>query len=517
MKERERILELVKQGILSTEEALDLLENIAKKETRESVDKDYSQADYAEKSMPSEDEEPANIDEEADSDDVDDETKAEKEQRAHLEDEMEKLSNEASAFSVKVDRLTLQLEDKKKELRIQEEKLLHLQNMEDLDSLVEDKTAEMAALEEQIRSLQEQVDTIQEERQEALKNLQSVKRKQWTVQAKKLTEKLDVPDEWKESATDALNQVGKSVSRVGSEVSKTLKQTFDSMSENFDWTDMNVKVPSLASSKFTHEFVYPNSTASILDFKLANGNVVIERTDSPDIKIEAQVKIYGKLEGQTPFEAFEERSSISENDEQLKFHVPNKRIRCNLVVHLPEREYDYAAIHLLNGGVSMEDYNGKDIYVKNTNGNLQFHHVKAVMLETKGTNGTVTVKDSTVRDVLIHTINGDIVARGDFDNSGVSTINGSIRITLTGQKATRLDATSVNGMVKIAIPAAMDVEGDVHTNFGKVFSRLNEEEILSEKKDKTNRSRRFRRVREGSPLKLTASTTAGNILMKDTD
>ena len=47
MKERERILELVKEGIISTEEALLLLENMAKKEGKEAVKKDQTSATEA--------------------------------------------------------------------------------------------------------------------------------------------------------------------------------------------------------------------------------------------------------------------------------------------------------------------------------------------------------------------------------------------------------------------------------------------------------------------------------------
>ena len=137
------------------------------------------------------------------------------------------------------------------------------------------------------------------------------------------------------------------------------------------------------------------------------------------------------------------------------------------------------------------------------------------MLETKGTNGKVTIKESVIRDSLIHTINGDLILQGELDNTSASTVNGTVRATLAGSKSTRLDVSSVNGMVKIAIPFEMDVEGEAQTNFGKIYSRLTDEEILSEKNDTTNKSRRFRRVREGSPLKLDATSTTGNILMKD--
>ena len=109
MKERERILELVKQGILSTEEALDLLETIAKKETKASVEKDYAQPDYSTESSFDAKEEQASTDapevfanETEDGSDEEDKTES---PHAQLEQKLEALSNEAARYSVKLDQV----------------------------------------------------------------------------------------------------------------------------------------------------------------------------------------------------------------------------------------------------------------------------------------------------------------------------------------------------------------------------------------------------------------------------
>lgn len=494
MKERERIIELVKQGVLSTQDALDLLESIAQKETRESVEKDYSQVKHEETT-------------------VEEETQTKNHEE--LKDKLEALANEASAQSVEMDRLNMIIKELNTQLDQKNRKLLHLKALADLDGLSENE--EIDAVQTEVHELEAELADVKESKQKVNDRLQSTKKKQWQTQAKRFSQKMDVPEDWKENATGAFNQVGDKVTQIGSEVSKTLKETFNSVSENFDWTEVNLKVPSLTATKYSEEFVYPDSQASILDFKIANGNISFKQSKTNEIKIQADIKIYGKLENQTPKEAFEERSIITEDGEQLKFHVPNKRIRVNATVFLPAREYDYTSVNVLNGDVSFREYQGKDLFVKSTNGDMDFQKVKAVMLETKGTNGDVTLRNSELRDVIVHTINGDITVKGDYMSSALSTVNGTVRATLTGKESARLETTSVNGTIKIAIPQSIDVEGEASTNFGKIHSRLTDLEIVSEKKDRTSKSNRFRRVKDGQPLRIVASTTTGNILMKDAE
>ncbi len=519
MKERERILELVKQGILSTEEALDLLETIAKKETKASVEKDYAQPDYSTESSFDAKEEQASTDapevfanETEDGSDEEDKTES---PHAQLEQKLEALSNEAARYSVKLDQVESRLKAVTRTIQDKETELIHLQAMEDLDELEQEPSTAYQTVRKELDVLEDKKQALLEMKEETYERLQSIKMEQWSTQAKKIKEQLDVPENWKEAASGAWNQLSETISKVGTDVSQTLKKTFEKVSDNVDWEEWNIKVPSLVSTKVSETFVFPNSSATILDFKLANGNVTIHSTTSSDITIEAQIKIYGALDEQTPLEAFHERARIEENEEELTFHVPNKRIRCHIKVYLPERVYDYTAIHVLNGHITLEEYRGKDVYVKNTNGDLLFRKVDAVMLETKGTNGDVSIKDSALRDALIHTINGDLILQGALDNTQASTVNGTIRVTLTGSTSTRLDVSSVNGMVKVAIPSTMEVDGEVATNFGQIYSRLSNEEVVTEQTDKAHKTRRFRRIEEGTPLKLTATSTTGNILLKD--
>lgn len=522
MKERERILDLVKQGIISTEEALTLLENSAKKEGEEAVKKDQSSAKKT--IIP---EEPKAHEPEFESAEFDSEEShakgeerlKEEEQKDHdrLEAILEELANEASGYSVKLDEKNQEIKKVKAELKEAREQLMVLETMEDLDELSEEKQSDLEQLEESVDSLEDKLDHLHDEKEETEEKLRSVKKKQWVKQGKQFTEKFELPEDWKETATETFTQVGDKVAEAGNQFGHFMKETFSSVMENMDWKDVNVRVPGIASTKIDHEFYYADSSATIIDVKVANGNVVLKNWDSPDIKVEANIKIYGKVQTDKPLEAFMERSTIDVTDEKLLFHVPNKRIRTNLVFYLPERTYDHTALKLLNGNVNFEAFEGKDLYVKSTNGNIVFESLTATMLETEGVNGTVTVSDSTIRDLLVNTVNGDVVARGEFKGANLSTVNGTVKATLSGEDLKRLDATSVNGNVKVSFPKTLSVEGKAKSNLGTIQSRLEGIEIVKEKKDRTNQLLEFRRILGEDSFILDVGTTTGNILLKDNE
>lgn len=527
MKQRERILELVKQGIISTEEALVLLENAAKKEGKEAIKKENAHTHVEEpqptpskapedSSFEDSTEDPAFSQSDEDGQDEDFSNEEQKD-REQLEKILESLANEASSYSVKLDEKNLEIAMIKSKLRLVQEKLMILETKEDLEGLNPEKLPEMNQMKNEINELKAQLEDLEEDKSALENQLKTVKRKQWGTQKKQISEKFEIPEDWKETMDETLNQVTGKVVDTGNQFGKFMKNTFSTVIENMDWKDVNVRVPGLASTKFTHEFNYPESSASILDVKVANGNVLFKNWDSQDIKVEAEIKIYGKIDTATPLEAFEKRSTVEVTDEKMLFHVPNKRIRCDLVFYLPERVYDHTAISLLNGNVKFEDFEGKDFYIKCTNGNVFFQNLTATMLETDGVNGTVTVLDSTVRDLMVKSVNGGIVTRGKIKSGNLSTVNGTVKVTLEGEDLTRLAASSVNGSVKVSFPKNYSVEGEAKSNLGTIQNRVENLETLKERKDRTSQLLEFRRIADTQSLILKLETTTGNILLKEVE
>ena len=138
------------------------------------------------------------------------------------------------------------------------------------------------------------------------------------------------------------------------------------------------------------------------------------------------------------------------------------------------------------------------------------------MLEVKGTNGNITLKNIDLRDLLVSTVNGDVRIVGHVQSSDVNTTNGDIRFTLDGEELIRIAGGSVNGDVKISLPKETGLEIEAKSTFGKVKSRLTNIDSFLGKERKGN-THTFRRIGTGDICRVNVQTTTGNVLLKDTE
>ncbi len=90
-------------------------------------------------------------------------------------------------------------------------------------------------------------------------------------------------------------------------------------------------------------------------------------------------------------------------------------------------------------------------------------------------------------------------------------------MSLEGDDLTRMDASSVNGSVKVSFPKNYSVEGEAKSNLGTIQHRIDHLETLKERKDRTSQLLEFRRVADTQLLVLKLETTTGNILLKEAE
>ena len=532
MKERERVLELVKKGILTSEEALILLENMATEKDEKQIEKAAEKVDTQNIGTTNKEDQVADLMDalekgEAEGPTVDSfeentQDSAEKD-RENLERILDELATKANRASAELDEVNAEIAGIKEEIKEVAEEIGTLDTKEELDALTEDEQVQRKDLHVLLAQLEEKLATQSTEKTALEEELKNIRKEQWKGQWNDTKEKVSsqFSEEWKDQATDTFNQVGGKVAEVGGQVGEFLKKTFnsfsDTMNDNVEWKDIKMKVPGVATTKFEHEFNYPNPQASLIDVKVANGTVVFKTWDQEDVKIEAKIKLYGKMAGDSPMEAFLERSDIDVDDETISFQVPNKRVKADLTFYLPKRTYDHVSVKLLNGNVLVEELTAKDVYTKSTNGTITFKKIDATMLEIEGVNGEIKVLEGTILDNIIETVNGDVSISAAPESLSVSLINGDIRITAKEKTLRRVEASSANGNIKLALPNNLGVEGQVKTNLGSINSRLTDIEVVREKKDRGNQQLHFRRVLEESMAQINASTTTGSIFLKDTD
>ncbi len=532
MKERERVLELVKKGILTSEEALILLENMATEKDEKQIEKAAEKVDTQNIGTTNKEDQVADLMDalekgEAEGPTVDSfeentQDSAEKD-RENLERILDELATKANRASAELDEVNAEIAGIKEEIKEVAEEIGTLDTKEELDALTEDEQVQRKDLHVLLAQLEEKLATQSTEKTALEEELKNIRKEQWKGQWNDTKEKVSsqFSEEWKDQATDTFNQVGGKVAEVGGQVGEFLKKTFnsfsDTMNDNVEWKDIKMKVPGVATTKFEHEFNYPNPQASLIDVKVANGTVVFKTWDQEDVKVEAKIKLYGKMAGDSPMEAFLERSDIDVDDETISFQVPNKRVKADLTFYLPKRIYDHVSVKLLNGNVLVEELTAKDVYTKSTNGTITFKKIDATMLEIEGVNGEIKVLEGTILDNIIETVNGDVSISAAPESLSVSLINGDIRITAKEKTLRRVEASSANGNIKLALPNNLGVEGQVKTNLGSINSRLTDIEVVREKKDRGNQQLHFRRVLEESMAQINASTTTGSIFLKDTD
>lgn len=532
MKERERVLELVKKGILTSEEALILLENMATEKDEKQIEKAAEKVDTQNIGTTNKEDQVADLMDAlekgesegptVDSFEENTQDSAEKD-RENLERILDELATKANRASAELDEVNAEIAGIKEEIKEVAEEIGTLDTKEELDALTEDEQVQRKDLHVLLAQLEEKLATQSTEKTALEEELKNIRKEQWKGQWNDTKEKVSsqFSEEWKDQATDTFNQVGGKVAEVGGQVGEFLKKTFnsfsDTMNDNVEWKDIKMKVPGVATTKFEHEFNYPNPQASLIDVKVANGTVVFKTWDQEDVKVEAKIKLYGKMAGDSPMEAFLERSDIDVDDETISFQVPNKRVKADLTFYLPKRTYDHVSVKLLNGNVLVEELTAKDVYTKSTNGTITFKKIDATMLEIKGVNGEIKVLEGTILDNIIETVNGDVSISAAPESLSVSLINGDIRITAKEKTLRRVEASSANGNIKLALPNDLGVEGQVKTNLGSINSRLTDIEVVREKKDRGNQQLHFRRVLEESMAQINASTTTGSIFLKDTD
>lgn len=501
MNERERILELVKKGVLSTEEALDLLEEIGKRKESTTV------------------ESPIDMDE-SDKQVINTMADNQKEDKKNLEEILERLAEDSNQTSAELDELNVEINGLKLALSEAREALMEINTKEEFEELSEEDLAIRFDLEEEIKEFELSLAELVEEKVQLEGQLKDIRRSQWSQKKDEFTRKIEIPEDWKDQANETISQMGEKVvgvtSQMGHFIKKTVKSVAKNVEENVEWKDINIKFPGVATTKFEKEYLFENATASILEFQIANGDIEIDFWNQEEIKIEANIKLYGKMEEVTPLASFEKRSEIAISEDHFLFKVPNKRVRVDLMVYLPRKTYDYTSIKLLNGNIMIQEFDVKDLYVKTVNGDMQIKKIKASMVEVDGVNGDISILSGEILDSIIESVNSSIRVTTTPNNLSVSLVNGDIRLSLNENKISRIKATTVNGDVKVAWASEVGFEGEMKTSFGNIHNRLSEYEIVREKTEQMNKLLQIRRVKE-EMAQIDLSTTTGSIYLKNAE
>ena len=133
--------------------------------------------------------------------------------------------------------------------------------------------------------------------------------------------------------------------------------------------------------------------------------------------------------------------------------------KLELLIKVPEKQYDTIKVNNDNGGIRIENVDAKDIYFETDNGKIELKNIEADSINLQSDNGKI----------MLDQVTGKIIGKTD---------NG--RITLVTDDLDRsIDLTTDNGRIEITSKKEpTNVTIDVKTDFGKI-------DIFGDKNEKT--------------------------------
>ncbi|GCF93578.1 hypothetical protein NRIC_14690 [Enterococcus florum] len=514
---RKEILEAIKDGTITPEEGLELLEQIEqsdeidlemdhKEEVKPESKESETELKTQEDQVPDEPQDQvANL--------IDEWLTSDHEKRVdHSEDNKESSSSSGKATSKendtlkKIHAIDQQIQPINELLKEKQEIHRNLKLEAELEIISEENAALYEQTKEEIAELEAKIDQLKKDKEVVERDFYSIP--VWHTEPTDY-EELYEDDEEEEQPREPVNDLS---TRINQLVNRTLKTVTDTVDGKFTEFGM----PSVGRTSFEHQFTFRESSVTDLDIKLANGMVVLKTWPRSDINVEAEIEFHGDVYGTDPLEAFLERSQIEVEEDQLLFHVHNKRIHAELTFYLPEKIYDHLVIRLLNSELVVEEIAAKDMYIKAVNGDLQLDTVNAALLEIQGTDNEIELHNGSINDSIIETVNGSITSKADVVNLDASIVNGEIRITAGNPDLKRIRANSLNGNVKVSLPTMIGLEGVAKTDLGEINYRLSDFQTVRERRDARQRLFHFRRE-AGSTAQIDVSSKTGSIFLKDFD
>lgn len=203
MNERERILDLVKQGVITSQEALVLLENLDKAKTVV----DSRQADTVQP-------------------DVDQNTQTKQPDENQNEAELSALNTQIAEVAGSLDAATAQDKAIAAKISANNEQIIVLDTMEDLDTLTEAKYQERGDLKQENNELKAQREALAAQINQYKDQLADLNRQKRALTKQHFTDKV-LPDDWQDQAKDALNDLGKTMESAGNQFTNLFKKNHE--------------------------------------------------------------------------------------------------------------------------------------------------------------------------------------------------------------------------------------------------------------------------------------------------
>ena len=487
MNEKERILDLVKKGVISSQEAISLLEELGKNQGEASTVSEQEKKDAS---------------------------TYQKEDEKRFDTVLDSLASVVTNFSSEWDEEFETLNQVTQQVKQKEERIEELHSAKVLDKLTVEQEMELQRLTEELEVLRSQQRSLEEEKKAAQDEMKRLKKEEFDEKLKKAKQKIEETD-WQQTTSDSLSQLGGIIGRFAGQFAKAAAETARNVSATIkDHPSFSTMSPFFYQTSHSYAFEEEFGEIGIIEIKVANGDIKMKTAPQSTVTIEGEFRLNEEFETEEEIEQYiNERLNVSLENDTFKFFVPSKKVYADVTFVFPEKDYDYVSVKGLNSGIRMKDFTGKDFYAESQNGEVSVKNVSGTMLELTSKNGTIKQLDGQFKDTILDGTNGNIIFDAEAESATLKTVNGSIKVKKVVPNAKQVMAKTVNGSVQLDVPESLELEATLSTSLGKLHYDDAQYEVIKHEKTVTSHSVVLRRQKETVPVRITGKTTTGSVTL----
>ena len=487
MNEKERILDLVKKGVISSQEAISLLEELGKNQGEASKVSEQEKKDAS---------------------------AYQKEDEKRFDTVLDSLASVVTNFSSEWDEEFETLNQVTQQVKQKEERIEELHSAKVLDKLTVEQEMELQRLTEELEVLRSQQRSLEEEKKAAQEDMKRLKKEELDEKLKKAKQKIEETD-WQQTTSDSLSQLGGIIGRFAGQFAKAAAETARNVSVTIkDHPSFSTMSPFFYKTSHSYAFEEEFGDIGVIEIKVANGDIKMKTAPQSTVTIAGEFRLNEEFETQEEMENYiNERLNVSLENDTFKFFIPSKKVYADVTFVFPEKEYDYVSVKGLNSGIRMKDFTGKDFYAESQNGEISVKNVSGTMLELTSKNGTIKQLDGQFKDSILDGTNGNIIFDAETESATLKTVNGSIKVKKVAPNTKQVMAKTVNGSVQLDVPESLEVEASLSTSLGKLHYDDAQYEVIKHEKTVTSHSVVLRRQKEVVPVRITGKTTTGSVTL----
>ncbi|MEG0260327.1 MAG: DUF4097 family beta strand repeat-containing protein [Lysinibacillus sp.] len=233
--------------------------------------------------------------------------------------------------------------------------------------------------------------------------------------------------------------------------------------------EFDVSSPFGEKVEFSHTEDLKAADVQSISVDLPNGNFTLEPHDSEDINVVCQVKVpfVNDSEEETRTQ-FLNQFVVKNEGGTLRIISQLKLAQVNVKVYMPQQFTNKISVKLVNGSATIRDITMEELKVKTLNGAIKGSTLAFNKAALDSSNGSIELMLAKGKELEAETLNGRVYIDGAFEEVDASSVNGHVVVTTTSTKSSKIKAHTVAGAVELYVPSTMSLSGKISTNFGKV-------------------------------------------------